>query len=190
MKRTHFFGTMIAFLTAASAVAAGQQAASEQTTGSEKPKTVVVVGCLASGAQSSSGAVGTSGTAGAAMPGAAASASSFILVNATMGSGASTTPDTPPATPPSTPPSAYPGTAGTSGAAASGAGSSFVLTGGDSTELQKYLNSKVEIRGTLDTKRSAPDSPSASTTGTAASSAPAQHLRVTSVKQIAESCSQ
>jgi hypothetical protein len=94
-----------------------------------------------------------------------------------------------------------------------------MLMGGQKSELQAYLNSKVEVTGTLDPASSGSGSATgtgatgtgatgtgATGTGTAAGTAgtgstatgtgasasgmgPMQHLRVTSVKQVASTCS-
>jgi hypothetical protein len=97
-----------------------------------------------------------------------------------------------------------------------------MLMGGQQSDLQKYVNSRVEVRGTIDQTGSGSGSSSTagtSPTGTAATgtgatgtsatgtgstgsatgstasgtgasaSGPMQHLRVTSVRQLASSCS-
>ncbi|HXT29209.1 MAG TPA: hypothetical protein VN716_08025, partial [Vicinamibacterales bacterium] len=112
------------------------------------------------------------------------SAAGFMLINASKdGAAAATT------------------TAGTSGTTASGstapaadAGKSFNLVGGDQADLQKWVNSRVEIKGTIEASSAAPSMTGGSTSGTTATSAtpektPAQRLRITSVRQIASTCS-
>ena len=200
MKRTHLFGTVLA-CTLAAAVGVGAQER-PTTSPSDQSKTVVVTGCLKSGPASTTATAGTAGTTGTAgTAGVTASASargSFIITDAVVGDATSTTGATPSATGTSgTPPSAT-----TPGGPA---GKTYSLVGGQSTELQGLLNSKVEIRGTLDpsANRSAPGSTAgtaptttppttAPTTGagtTMSASSDHPQLRVTSVRQVAGSCS-
>lgn len=190
MKRQYLFGTMMAITLAFTA--AGASALQDPTTQSAKDeKTVTVTGCLMPGAQPAtpSGTAGTTGTTGTS----SASASNFILTNAKMdSSSASTTTGTSGSTVPST-------TSGTASSAGSAASKSFTLLGGDQSDLQKFVNSKVEIRGTIDrsaagayggstaTGTTPPSSNPSTASGMAAS--PAQQLRVTSVRQVSESCS-
>jgi hypothetical protein len=174
MKRQMFFAT--AFSAALAVSAAAQTGTPPQTGAPQQEKQssqqVTMTGCLQ---QASSGVAGTSGA-----PTAGSSEKQFILANATPASGG-TEPGTA-------------GTAGTAGAASSSAmGNRFRLVGGDREDLEKYLNSKVEIRGTLE--KSGYSAPGAAATG-AAPGTPEQGkaddklpiLRVTSVKQIAETC--
>ena len=91
------------------------------------------------------------------------------------------------------------GTAGTSGTATTGAAGAsmnnkFLLMGGNQQDLEQYLNSEVEIRGTLQ-KQSASNRTGATGTGTGsmASGQSKTHenvpsIRVTSVKQTAKTC--
>ncbi len=85
---------------------------------------------------------------------------------------------------------------GATGATGAAAPSSYVLMGGDQSELQRYANSRVEIIGTLE-PASAPGSPSAAAPGSAgtagsatpeASAATPQQLHITSVRQVAGTC--
>jgi hypothetical protein len=178
MKREFVFGGLIALALSVGASAqttAGQQYPSTQ----DKDKdTVTVTGCLVPGA---GGAVGTSGTTATT---ASPSAAGFMLINASKdGASAATT------------------TAGTSGTTASGstapaadAGKSFTLVGGDPADLQKWVNSRVEIKGTIEASSAAPAMTGGSTAGTTATPAAsekdkAQRLRITSVRQIASTCS-
>ena len=178
MKQEFVFGGLIAL-----ALSVGTAAQTAYPTSQDKDKdkdkdTVTVTGCLVPGA---GGAVGTSGTTSTATPSASAG---FILINATKdGAPAATT------------------TAGTSGtsatttAPAADAGKSYALVGGDPSDLQKWVNSRVEIKGTIEPSAAAPAMTGGSTAGTTATaerpekSVP-QRLRVTSVKQIASTCSQ
>jgi hypothetical protein len=196
MKRTHLFGTAMA-CTLAAAVSVGAQER-PTTAPSDQSKTVVVTGCLKSGpaaASSTTGTTGTTGTAGTAGVTASASArGSFIVTDAVVKDTTTT------ATTPTT------GATGTSGTSASAttpggpAGKTYSLIGGQPSELQELLNSKVEIRGTLDAKDKAPagstaSAPTTSTPPTAgASMAGMSHsdhpqLRVTSVTKLEGSCS-
>ena len=129
-------------------------------------KTITVTGCLQA---DSASATGTSGAgapgapAGGAPAGGAASSSkseSFILANASEGSGAGAA-------------------AGTAGSASKSSASQYKLMGGNKSDLTKYVNSKVEIKGKLD-----------SAGGAMSSSSSGPSLHVDSVKQISPSCTQ
>jgi hypothetical protein len=171
MKRQMFFAT--AFSAALAVGAAAQTGTGTATTPQQdtKAQQVTMTGCLE---RSAAGTAGTAGTA-TGTPSSAAAAG-FILSNASAGSGSSAS-----------------GTSGTSGTGAAGTSSSpgakYRLMGGDQEDLTKYVNSKVEIRGTLD--RSSASSATGAAAGTSASGQSSDNLptlRVTSVKQIAASC--
>ena len=131
-------------------------------------KTITVTGCLQA---DSASATGTSGAgapgapAGGAPAGGASSSKSesFILANASEGSGAG----------------AAGGAAGTAGSASKSSASQYKLMGGNKSDLTKYVNSKVEIKGKLD-----------SAGGAMSSSSSGPSLHVDSVKQISPSCTQ
>jgi len=164
----------------------------------QQGKNVVVTGCLKSGSQlmgsAASGTAGTTGTSGTTASGG----SSFILADAKAApaTGAATATGTTGSTAGTT------GTSGTTPAAdaAKDKAKSFALVGGTPSELQGYLNSKVEITGTIDPSASASSAsaPAPSATGTATtatgSMAGMSHaadnakLRVTSVRQVAATC--
>lgn len=160
--------------------AAGTTAASD-TSGSP----VTLVGCLVpGGAGSAAGAVGTSGNTAA--PG-------FTLIDVT-------TTDTGTAANPGTVGTPGTGTAGTSGTAGTPATNASVATGtprsysliGKNDDLQKYQNSRVEVRGAVvastDTGTGVPDVGAASApAGTPATDV--QRVRVDHVKQLDKSCS-
>ena len=171
MKRQMVFATAFS---AALAVGAAAQTGTGAQTGAQdtqKSQQVTMTGCL------QKATAGTAGTSGTAETGATGSKSDqFILANATPGS-AST--------------SGTAGTTGTppSGAASSSMGNKYRLIGGDDEDLQKYLNSKVEIRGTIDRSSSMAGSETGTATGTGKSDTdklPA--LRVTSVRQLEKTC--
>lgn len=240
MKRTYLFGTMVAFSLAAASVGA-QQDRPTPSSSDRADKNVVVTGCLKSGSQiagatgSGSTGTGTAGTSGTSGTSASASgrSSGFILTDAklTPGSGASAsatgtgtsatgTGSTASGTTGSTSTGATAGTSGTSASGSASAdssdkGKSFALVGGQQSELQGYVNSKVEIRGTLDSSASSSSASGSSTTGATGSTATGstagtaptgatasgtgsmsgmshagdhQQLRVTSVRQLASSC--
>lgn len=176
MKRQMIFATAFSAALAVSVAAqtgtppAGAQTGSPQQE-RQSSQQVTMTGCLQ---QASSGVAGTAGAATAS-----SSEKQFVLANATPEGGAA---------------SATAGTSGTPGAASSSSmGNRFRLVGGDRKDLEKYLNSKVEIRGTLE--KSGYSAPGAAATA-AAPGTPEQSkaddklpiLRVTSVKQIAETC--
>jgi hypothetical protein len=132
-------------------------------------KTITVTGCLQA---DSASATGTSGAgapgapAGGAPAGGASSSKSesFILANASEGSGAG---------------AAGGAAAGTAGSASKSSASQYKLMGGNKGDLTKYVNSKVEIKGKLD-----------SAGGAMSSSSSGPSLHVDSVKQISPSCTQ
>ena len=202
MKRTYLFGTIMAFSLAAASVGA-QQDRPTPSSSDQASKTVVVTGCLKSGSQlTATGTAGTTGTSGTSAAG-----SSFILADAKMtpaGSGSATSTAT------STTTGTATGTAttGTSGSTATAdadkdknkdKAKSFALVGGTPSELQGYINSKVEITGTIDSSASVSSTTGSSATGSTASgtastmsgmSHGSDHpkLKVTSVRQIAANC--
>ena len=197
MKRTYLFGTMMAFGLAVASV--GAQDRPTASSSDQQGKSVVVTGCLKSGAQlTGSAASGTAGTTGTS--GTTATGGSFILADAKVAG--KTGADSATAATGSTA-----GTTGTSGTTAASAdkdkAKSFTLVGGTPSELQGYLNSKVEITGTIDPNATASSAtataPAPSATGTAttpatgsmagmAHAADQAKLRVTSVRQVAATC--
>lgn len=177
MKRQMIFATAFSAALAVSVAAQTGTPPTGAQTGSpqqerQSSQQVTMTGCLQ---QASSGVAGTAGAATTSSP-----EKQFVLANATpAGSSAA---------------SGTAGTSGTPGAASSSSmGNRYRLVGGDRKDLEKYLNSKVEIRGTLE--KSGYSAPGAAATG-AAPGTPEQSkaddklpiLHVTSVKQIAESC--
>lgn len=188
------------------------QSGSSQPSGSQQSGTITVTGCLqhgdmagATGTSGSTGGTSTAGTSASRSTSGSGNAASFILTNATMGSSSSHSG------------SSTSGTAAgsTAGAAAGGAtssgstgtsGSTYILEPGSAeSELTSNTNKKVEVTGTLDTSMShsgtsTPSSAGATSSGSTASSAAgstgsasgsmanAQHLKVSSVRVIGESC--
>lgn len=142
---------------------------------SQRGEQVTMTGCLERATPSgTAGTTGTAGTAGQA---------EFILSHASR-SGAS-------------------GTAGTTGEArpsetrpSTMGDNKYRLMGGDREDLQKYLNSKVEIRGTLDRSSMSTGAGTGTGTGTGATGTRAGQtdtdklpiLRVTSVRQVSPTC--
>jgi hypothetical protein len=184
------FSAALAVSVAAQGTATGTQADQQSSKNQAQRNQVTVTGCLQN-ADMAGGTAGTTGTGATGATGAQKSGSArseqFMLTNARITSG---------------------GTAGTTGAGTgTGAGATstspadnrFILTGGNQSELKKYLNSEVEIRGTLQPRsdRGAAAGTGTGTgtgTGAATSSAQkderanAQMLRVTSVKQTSPTC--
>jgi hypothetical protein len=198
MKRTHLFGTMMA-CTLAAAVSVGAQDRPSTSQSDREGKSVVVTGCLKSAAPTSTTAATPSptGTSGST----AAAADSFIITDAVVEADKASTTATTGTASPTASPTAPPTTAGTSGVTPSAKTYAVV---GQQSELQGLLNSKVEIRGTLDASahRSATGAPTTTppstappattpqtTTGATMSHGDHGKLTVTSVKQIAGSCS-
>ena len=199
MKRTILFGTILSAALAtgvsaqqtpptSTADSPSQQAASGQQ--------ITMTGCLKSGdasaAAAGSAATGATGTAGAtgatgATPGSRSEG--YILTNAKAGSGSSSTGAA------GSPGAATGATAGTTGSASM---ATYKLSGGDQSDLTKYANSQVEVRGTLMSSGQS-STGATSTTGAAGSTSASRSsgsdsnmptLRVSSVRQIASSCSQ
>jgi hypothetical protein len=183
-------------------------------------QTITVTGCLSNAASTTGARTGTGGTGTGTSTGTGTGAGTqgttrggqqqFVLNNATIGKGSGATG------------SAGTGTSGTAGSGAAGTsagmGTTYRLTGGNNEELQKYLNSKVEIRGTLQSGNqtgktgatgtgtgagtgTGTGSGTATTSGTSSSAGASgqrsqdrsgnenmQTLRVTSVTQIAATC--
>jgi hypothetical protein len=176
MKRNILYGSLLA---AALSVGVGAQstpppsagqAGTGSSAGQEKAQSssrdqITVTGCL----QSAGGASGATGTTGSASK--SSKPDDFILASATTGAGASAA-------------GAPAGQAGAATGTTGSGGSQYKLTG-KTDELKQMVNSKVEIRGKLDSAAGA--SPSGAP---ATSSASGQTLHVDSVKQIAASCSQ
>ena len=193
MKRSILFGTILS-----AALATGLSAQTPQTSGAGSSDSqpsgqqVTITGCLKSGDASSSAAgsavTGATGTAGATDTKPGAAGGGYILANAKPGSSASSTGTA------GTAGSAAGATAGTSGSASAGA--TYKLQGGDPSDLSKYANSQVEVRGTLS---SASASSTGSATGATGSTSASREsgtssnmptLRISSVSQISSSCSQ
>ncbi|HEY2908488.1 MAG TPA: hypothetical protein VGJ29_21455 [Vicinamibacterales bacterium] len=165
---------------AAAALAFGVSMAAQtsSTAQTASPGTVTVTGCLQRG-DSAGGATGTSGSATSSS--AASSSDKFVLANAHMGSGASSTPG------------ATGATTGTSGSATSSSGSS--MSGakyeleGSATELKDHVGHEVEIKGRIENSSSATTGSAATGSATSSSASSSQKLTVESVRMIASTCS-
>ena len=171
MKRQFLFGTVLA---AAMAVGVGAQTPqtpppSQTPTPTQAPtssmdrssgmgKSVTLTGCVEK-AGSSSSAAGTAGTTGA-------SASQFVLKNVAAGGSSASS------------------TTGTSGSTLNPSWQNGLNLSAGSEDLEKHLNKKVEIKGTVDT-------PASSAAGAAASSSASDMatLKVSSIKDLADTCS-
>ena len=184
MKRNILFGSVLAAALSVGLAAQAPTGAPQDPTAppSSKPspsaqapsakddssKSVTVTGCLQADSAAATGTTGTAAPAGGGAAGGGAASSSksesFILANASAGSGSS---------------SGAAGAAGTAGSASSSSASQYKLTGGSKSDLTKYVNSKVEIKGKLD-----------SAGGAMSSSSSGPTLHVDSVKQISPSCTQ
>lgn len=205
MKRQIFFGTMLAAVlgigVGAQAPQAGQ-AGQPATPAQERGKQVTVTGCLQPASSTATGQPAAGDTT-ARQPTGSPSAQ-FILTSASMtsgstGSGAAGTGTGTSGTP------APPATATTG---STGVKSTYRLTGDETANLQQYVNSRVEVVGTVqenDRAGSTSDSAAAGTTATGAATgtgstasgsmaggarsdrnAPA--LQVTSVRLVSPSC--
>ena len=160
MKREMFFSTVFS---AALAVGVAAQTPPSTAQTPSQDRQVTVTGCLAQAPSSS--ATGTSGTAGTS-----ASASQYILKDATIGTGAASST----------------GTSGTPSAM----GKSYKLVGGSADDFKSNVNAKVEIKGTLQPASGAPSSGTATAPpASSQSDKDLATLRVTSVRKIADTCS-
>lgn len=187
MTRNVIFGTMFS---AALAVGVAAQTGSQdpqsqrerqQQQPSQQGQQITVQGCLQS-ADIAGGAAGTSGTGttGTQQQQQQRSGAQFMLTNAKVTSGGPGTS----------------GTTGTTGTTPSISDTKFMLTGGNQQELRQYVNSQVEIRGTLQ-KSSAPGGGTGTGTGSGYGTGSQKEqtgvsdvktVRVTSVKQISPNC--
>jgi hypothetical protein len=205
MKRNYVYGLTAAIGIAACSAVQMQASQDMSGAGTTAKNETVVTGCLV--AADESGTAGATGTSGSTA-GVTANAGHFKLtdaiVSAASGSGTATGSDMGSTSAAGS--TAAGSTAGTSGSATH---PSFVLVGKDS-DLKQNLNSRVEVRGTIQANAfsSNPAGSTASgtttggttatgsgvgTTGTGSSvtaSAMTQTLRVTSVKKISGSCAQ
>jgi hypothetical protein len=186
MKRSILYGTIFAAMLATTVTTAAQEPQAPPTAnppaGSAAPRPdqdrsqadrspqVTMTGCLQRDDQGSPSPAGS--------PTATSGSSSFVLANATRGTGTSGSPAAGGATPPS------PGGA----TSTTGASMSFKLEGGNKADLTKYVNSQVEIRGKLDSKGSAAAGGAPTGNPPSAASRDMQTLQVDSVKQVAASC--
>ena len=163
MKQSFVFATIFSSALAISAAAQTQPPGQEKTAQAQE---VTVSGCLQSAPSSSSGAAtGTTGATSSASRG-----DHFMLTNAKMAGGSATS-----------------GTSSTAGASMS----QFKLEGGSQSDLKKYVNSQVEVRGKLDRDRSSATAgapPAGGATG-AQKKDDMPTLHVSSVRQVATSCS-
>jgi len=198
MKRQFVFGTVMA---AALTVGLGAQTPPPQSTPPtpspstygasqdharpERGQAITLTGCLQS--SDAAGATGTSGAAGTA-PKAGASSDKFVLTEATNSTDKAT------------------GTAGAATSPTIPTKLNLIASGGGSASWSKYLNHKVEVKGTLgaeskssgaattptETPTTPPTNPPANpagAAGTMSSSDMGATFNVTSIKEVSGSCS-
>ena len=176
MSKRVWSSTVVAMSVVACATLIAQQptTSASATDRSDKEK-VTVTGCLqqATGSSSSSSAPTSAGTS--------SSSSEFMLTNATMSSGKSSTSTSSTGTTGS----ATSSTAGTSGST----GTSYMLDG-SSSELRPHLNHEIEITGELKAKTSESSTSTSSPTTSSTSSSTMSHqtIKVDSVRMVASSC--
>jgi hypothetical protein len=192
MKRQVWTGGIAAVALACGVSLAAQTPAATQ---SGTPSTVTVTGCLQRG-NSMSGTTGTTGSATSGTSAASASASAsdhFMLTNAKMGSGSSSTTG---AAGSATTGTTGSGTSATGAAGSSTSGASYVLEGSTS-DLSSHVGHEIEVRGKIDSSSTGSSYGSGASTGSAAAGATtgsasatsAQKLQVESVRMIASTCS-
>ncbi len=201
MRRTLLFGTVFA---AAMAVSVGAQSGSTQDRESQygaRGKTVTVTGCLQS-AENSSGSTSTTGsTAGSttsgSMTGSTASSAygsqkpagaNFVLKDVSMGNPSETSTTTSGAT----------GTTGSTSAISSFSSGLWLIASSSTENWSKYLNHRVEVKGSLSENSSSSPSTTASGSTTSSQTNPSSSysaqsnmgtLNVTSIKEISGTCS-
>jgi hypothetical protein len=214
MNRTLAFAAVFAAAMAvgASAQYGNPQEKSKSSRDRDNNKEVTVSGCLRSG--DIAGTTGTTGSEpGSTSRSTASTRAQFYLANPTFTSGgpsSSSTTTNPPTTsyptnPPTTPPPT--GTTGnpTTGATTSGteAANGIRLMGGDKDKLERLVNHQVEIKGRLEgtgygsgagstsstTGSTSSTAGSTSSTGATMASGMGQTLHVSSIKDIASTCS-
>lgn len=150
MRRHIVFGAVVSAALAASPVlaqspgtqpgsstASPSQSRTDDRNQSSRNRSVTVTGCLQDAAKSTTGSSASSGS-GSQMSrsGSAAGDAKFILTNARSAAGSRAA-------------ASASGTAGTSGSATPYSQSAYQLIGGGSEDLSKYVNQRVEVRGTL-----------------------------------------
>jgi len=173
MRHQFIFGTVLA---AAMAVAVSAQSSYQSEKPSGKKETVTLTGCV----QKADQATGTAGTTGTTTPpttppttttaDTSSASNQFVLTNVMAStSSATTTTGTTGATTTSPSASSYP--------------NGLRLTPSASDDLQKFLNHKVEVKGTIE------NASSEMTAGAAAGSTKPPTLRVSSIKELSDSCS-
>jgi hypothetical protein len=183
MKRTVWMAAAIACATTLS-VAAQTPSTTTSRTMDKPADAITVTGCLQEGSRSSTGATSTAST----------TSGSYILANATMGSGSSSSTAGTTAGTTAAPTTA--GTTGTTGTTTAGStarpDASYVLDGRES-DLKNHVGHRIEVSGTLESAdKAAASSPTATTTSGSASSrmdTSSQRLKVSSVRMIAAECS-
>jgi hypothetical protein len=207
MKRNLLFGTVLSAALAAGVAAQGGSTATGQSSSKtqDQQNQVTVTGCLQNADMAGAGAAGTAGstsgsagTSGAAGQSTASGGAQFMLTNATMAkTSASGTSGTATSGTGTSGTASGTSTSGTSGAAGA---NRFLLVGGNQQNLKQYLNSQVEVQGRLDQSKGAAGAGSTATgTGSTTSGsatagqssgrmADVQRLQVTSVRQIATTC--
>ena len=164
---------------------------------------VTLTGCLQRADGSSTGA-GSSSASGASASGASASGASFILTDASMGSGSGSSASGGAGAAGTTGSSAA-GAAGTSGSSAAGRSGSTYMLDGSASELSSHVNKRVQVTGTMASGSSSGAGSSgagtsgAGTPGACAGSSGAgasasgassrQNFKVTSVKEVGGDCS-
>ena len=165
---------------------------------SSESGTVTLTGCLQRAGGSSTGA-GSSSASGASASGASASGASFILTDASMGSGSgSSASGSTGAGAAGTTGSSAASVAGTSGSSAAGRSGSTYMLDGSASELSSHVNKRVQVTGTIASGSSSGAGSSgagtsgAGTPGAGASASGAsssgQHFRVSSVREVSGDC--
>ena len=207
MKRILVFGSVLSAALSVGAAAQTPPQGSTQPPSTSQPSTsgsatrqrsdqqVTMTGCLQQGDSSTSSGSGATGATPSTPGDPSGGRSAYVLTNVSTGSGSTATGST-----------GSTGGAASSSAGTSGSMNKVKLEGGNQGDMQKYLNSQVEVRGTserplrpgfsfygLELAESAPPSTGGAASGAGSSGRPGSMsnmstLRVSSIRQVSANC--
>ena len=205
MKRNVWIGSVAVIALAFSGGTAAQSSNAQGNRDQSSQNIITVTGCLQQADRMSgtttAGATSTAGSTSTSSSGSSGS-ERFILTNASVGSGSSSTTTEPGSTRPNTQSSTASTATSTSGTTGGGSSKSIGSSGsmytleGRATELRPHVNHQVQITGRLDSTSgtgstattTGKSSTSADTSGTQRSANSGQRLHVESVRMIAATC--
>ncbi len=202
MKRNILFGSVLAAALSVGVAAQSGSTSPQSSNPAAQARTeqmLTVTGCLQPADAPS--AIGTSGSATTSASADASKADDFILRKANVSS-SMTGSSSARSTTGSSQSESSSATRGTSGSTMGTPTTEYQLSGGEKDQLRRYANSKVEIRGHIDTHANAGSAPQThagvdkGTTGSTMSggnrmpqtNAASETLRIESIRQIAAGC--